>query len=93
MRRDAVGQVEERAEEVELGLAEAFDIGLAVGAPDGGTNGEDENIEQRVKLAALQTGIGKTHKERCKKGPWSWQKASITSGVEFRHPEYCSQHP
>src|SRR5260370_1140546 len=67
MRRDAVGQVEESAEEVEFGVAEAFDIRPAVGIAQGGANSEDDDVQQGMPFGAVQAGIGQVCKEWCKK--------------------------
>ena len=63
---DAVGQVEEAAEEVELGPAVALDLGPAVGPGQGAAQGQDDDIQQGVMSAALDAGIGQCFKERCK---------------------------
>src|SRR5207245_999882 len=76
MRRDPVGQVEEAPEEVQLGLAEPLDIRPPIGAPQGRTDSEDDDVEQVMALAPLHAWIGKTYKERCKK----------LQGLAGRHP-------
>jgi hypothetical protein len=67
VRGNAVGQVKELAEEVQLGLAKAFDIRPTVGVAQRGADGQDEEVEERVSFAAVETRVGKIDKERGKK--------------------------
>src|SRR5262249_31161369 len=67
VRGDAVGQVEELAEKGQFGLAEAFDIDPAVGAAESGTEGQDDDIEQRMTLGPVQAWVCKFDKVGCKK--------------------------
>jgi hypothetical protein len=62
-----VGQCEERAEEGELGLAEAFDVGPAVGAAEGGAESHDDEVEQAMAFGTVDAGVGKIVKVGCKK--------------------------
>ena len=76
MRRDAVGQLQEAAEEVEFGFAVAFDIDPGIGIGDQGAEGDNEDVLQDVAARACQAGVGKTFKVGGK----------LLQRVEGRHP-------
>jgi len=62
---NAVRQVEELAEEVELGPAVPLDLGPPVGPGQGAAQGQDDDVDERVVPAAFDAGIGQRFKERC----------------------------
>ena len=55
--RDAVGQFQEGLEPFQLALAEQFDVDPGVGAADDGADGNGNDVQQLVPLAAVDPGV------------------------------------
>ncbi len=56
VRGNAVGQVEEAGEPVLALPTKGFDVGPGVGAADDGTDGDGQDVDERVQSAVLAAG-------------------------------------
>ena len=58
VRGDAVGQVQEGPQPVELGVAEVLDVVPGVGPGDDRTDGDGDDVEEFVEAGAVDAGVG-----------------------------------
>ena len=57
MGRDTVGQLQEGLEPLLFAVAEELDIHPVIGAADGATNGDGDDIQEFVPLGAVDPGV------------------------------------